>query len=199
MNTPKIKVKQGYIIPRAYANEPFNLEKEIGSSAAYLTQFAPPGDSVKLICWSGDAQPWDTPLMLCKKAGLKNIGGGGARLDPDYPSILFVSPLGRKIGEEIQIYASNDAEISYTEGWRKRFFGFQHLPETLKNTNTPRRLKPIALHYHSYSGQFAESVNALIGNIEYIKTQKTIPIRTTRFCEIGEGFYFSRNKTGGRC
>lgn len=185
----KKRLKWGYITPRAYANEPFNLEKEISGAANYINQFAPPGNRVKLLIWSGDSLPWEAPLALCNQAGMKNFGGGFTRFDADFPSYLFVYPFGRKIGGYIQLYSTSNADNDYTEGWTSNFFGFKHLTATLINTEIPRRLKPICLYYHSYSGQFQESVDALLSNLAFIRTQSVIPIRTSRYIDAGEGFY----------
>lgn len=185
----KTTLKWGYAIPRAYANEPFNLDKEISGAQEYLNRFAPPYNKIKLLIWPGDSRPWDSVFKLCETAGLKNQGGGFVRFDPEYPSNLFVYPNGRKPGGFIQIYSCANADNGYTYGWKGDFYRFKFLPATLKNTETPRRLKPIHLYYHSYSGQFQASVDALIENIAFIKSQPIIPIRVGRFCEIGTGFY----------
>lgn len=193
----KRRLKWGYTIPRAYANQPFDLEKEITGAVDYINQFAPPQNKVKLLIWSGDSLPWDAPVEMAYKAGLKNYGGGFNRFDPDYPSNLFVYPIGRKPGGLIQIYASANADNDYTSNWRDNFYGFKYLPATLKNTDIPRRLKPIQLYYHSYSGEFQASVDAILSNIAYIRTQSFIPIFIERFCTIGAGFYSAEIKPLG--
>lgn len=185
----KKKIKWGYTIPRSYANEPFDLNKEIFGAVDYINLFAPPENKVKLLIWSGDSRPWDTPLEMCYQAKIKNYGGGFSRFDPDYPSYLFVYPLGRKPGNFIQLYTAANAENSYTHEWRDTFYGFQFLPITLQNTESPRRIKPINLYFHSYSGEFEASLNALLKNINFIKAQSIISLRVARYCEIGEGFY----------
>ncbi|MBU6446508.1 MAG: hypothetical protein KGQ49_03830, partial [Verrucomicrobia bacterium] len=126
----------GYVIPRAYANQPFHLDLEISGAASYIDQFAPPDNQVHLLLWPGDGKPWAEPVALCQKAGLKNLGGGFVRFDPEYPSNLFVYPIGRKPGGWIQPYSSMSAENSYSEGWSSRFYGFQYLPATLQNTES---------------------------------------------------------------
>jgi polysaccharide biosynthesis protein PelA len=185
----KLKLKWGYIIPRAYANKPFDLDREIQGAAIYLDQFAPPNKKIGILLWSGDGLPWGNAVQLCYEHHLKNLGVGFNRFDSEYPSILYLSPLSRKPGGWIQTLGAANAENSYTKEWSERFFGFRYLPETLKNTGFPRRLKPIALYYHSYSGQFAESVQAVLDNIEYIRKQKPVPIRTSRYVDIVDGFF----------
>lgn len=183
------RLKWGYFLPRAYANEKFNINKEISGSVNFLNQFASANNKIELLIWSGDSRPWDTPLELCQKAGIKNFGGGYVRFDSEHPSNLFVYPLARKPGGYIQLYAASNAENSYTNAWKDHFYGYKFLPETLKNTESPRRLKPLMLYYHSYSGEFLTSVNAILSNIAYIRTQSPIPIHVGRYCTIGKGFF----------
>lgn len=185
----KEKLKWGYALPRAFATEPFSLEKEITGAVAYLNRFAPANNPANLLFWSGDSRPWSTAFEIAEKAGIKQHGGGFVRFDSDYPSNLFVYPFGRKPGGHIQLYVGANADNGYTHEWSDNFYGFKFLPSTLKNTDSPRRLKPIQLYFHSYSGQFQASVDALLSNIAYIREQATIPIRAARYCEIGEGFY----------
>lgn len=193
----KERLNWGYTIPRAFANQPFELNKEISGAVNYLNQFAPPENQVKLLLWSGDSRPWYKPLLLCKQANIKNFGGGFVRFDPNYPSHLFVYPFARKVNKIVQLYSASNADNDYTRGWTDKFYGYQFLPATLKNTEIPRRLKPIHLYYHSYSGEFDESVQAILSNIAYIRTQSYIPIQVKRFCDIGEGFFTTVLETLG--
>ncbi len=178
-----------YATPRAYANEPFNLEREIKGSVSFLNGLAPTKKTIQTLIWSGDGRPWGRAISLCEEQHLTHIGGGFVQFDAEYPSLLFVYPLGRKPEGKIQIYSSANAENIYTHGWSNRFYGFQYLPETLKNTETPRRIKPILLYYHSYSGEFLSSLHAVLKNIEYIRSTHPIAIQTSRFCHLAEGFY----------
>lgn len=183
------RLKWGYFLPRAYANEKFNLEKEISGSINFLNNFAPQNNKIKLLIWSGDSRPWDEPVRLCEKAGVKNYGGGYVRFDAEHPSNLFVYPLCRKPGGIIQLYSAANAENAYTDNWKDNFYGFEFLPATLKNTENPRRLKPIHLYFHAFSGEFDASVNAILRNIAFIRTQSPIPIQVGRYCDIGNGFF----------
>lgn len=186
------KLKWGYGKPRAYANEKFNLEKEITGALNFLNAFAPLENQIKLLIWSGDSRPWDVPVQLTEKAGMKNFGGGYVQFDSLHPSVLFVYPLCRKPGGIIQLYCPSNPENAYTNGWTDQFYGFQYLKETLINTEMPRRLKPIALYYHSYSGQFSASVNAILSNIKFIRTQSPISLQLGRYIDIGNGFFSVR-------
>ncbi len=178
----------GYVTPRAYANEPFSLEKEIGGSIDFLNQLAPKDNQVKSLLWSGDGQVWGEALELCHKAGVKNLGIGWARFDEEYPSYLFVGPTVRRSVGWIQPYNSSNGENEYTYEWQKDFYRFTLLIDTLKNTETPRRVKPMLIYYHSYSGEFASSLKAILTILDFVRSQPHISIFPSRFCEIVEGF-----------
>jgi hypothetical protein len=120
---------------------------------------------------------------------VQQFGGGFVRFDHEYPSNIFVYPLGRKPGGQIQVYASSNAENNYTNNWSDHFFAFQQLPLTYQNTESPRRIKPLHLYFHSFSGQFLSSVNAILSNIAFIREQNPIAISTVRYCTIAQGFY----------
>lgn len=191
-------LKWGYTIPRAYANEKFNLEKEITGSVDYLNQFTIKGKPVALLLWSGDGRPWKKPIELCEKAGINQFSGGFVRFDSSFPSVLFVYPLARKLDKCVQLYDACNAENSYTNAWKDNFYGYQYLPETLENTDSPRRLKPMQLYYHSYSGEFQASVDALLSNIAYIRTKSPIALRVARYCTIGNGFFTAQFESEGQ-
>lgn len=184
-------------VPRAYGNFPYDLDQEIGGSIAFIAQLLPPGKKVELVQWSGNCQPYEAALNASRQAGVRNINGGDSRFDADFPSHTSVPPIGRPVGAARQIYASNSNENTYTEEWRNRFFGFKYLPVTFRNTGTPRRLKPLNIYYHMYSGQKLASLRALISNLEYARQQEIAPVAASHYAAIGDGFYSTRFVTAG--
>lgn len=76
--------------------------------------------------------------------------------------------------------------------WEDRFFGFQYLIQTFQNTESPRRLKPINIYYHLYSGQKTASLNALLKNLRFAQKEEIAPIATSNYAKIAEGFYSTR-------
>jgi hypothetical protein len=100
-----------------------------------------------------------------------------------------VYPLGRKPGGWIQPYSTANGDNDYTNGWTGNFYGFRYVITTLRNLESPRRLKPIDLYFHSYSGQFQASVDAILQIIAYVRTQDIIPLSLSKYCEVVEGFY----------
>lgn len=176
-------------IERAYLKLPFDLHLEFEGSVQRIREFLPPGRCVTLIQWSGDATPFPYAIAEAGKVGLKNINGGDARFDAKYPSVSWVPPIGRATSGGLQIYAAASNENTYTAEWSDVFYGFAHLPETLESTDKPRRLLPINLYYHSYSGEKLASLNALLKNLTYIEQQEIVPITTTAYIDIALGFY----------
>jgi len=178
-----------YTTTRAFAIEKFSIEKEITGSVKKIDEYSPKDKKTRIMQWSGNTSPFEQALTLTREAGLLNINGGDSRFDHDFPSNAWVSPIGRKEGNEQQIYSSNSNENTYTNLWTGRYYGFKFLQQTLKNTEIPLRIKPINIYYHMYSGEREASLGALIENLEYARTQDIAPITTSHFSQIAGGFY----------
>lgn len=192
-----VTLKDAYDQPRGFGSFPFDLDLEFGPAADVVNQFAPPDKKVEIVLWSGDTSPTERMIRASREAGLLNLNGGDSRYDPEFPSVTYVPAIGFKTGSEQQIYASNSNENTYTDLWSGRFFGFRDLVHTLRNTENPRRLKPINIYYHMYSGERANALNGLLSNLDYVRTQKVTPVTTSRYARIGQGFYSTRlQKTG---
>jgi len=183
------KLREGYTVPRAFANFPFDIHQEITGSLAFINRFAPEGKKAALLQWSGNCQPFLKALQLVEEAGVCNLNGGDTRFDSEFGSYAWVRPLYRPVGNYLQVYASMSNENTYTDLWSSRFYAYRRLPYTLHNTEVPIRLRPINLYYHMYSGEKLASLNALRQNIAYIEKQKIAPVRASRFSETVLGFY----------
>lgn len=185
-------IPQIYDYPRAYLDYPFDLDQEITGSINFINSLCPPGKKVKVLQWSGDTSPFPAALAKTRQIQVMNINGGDSRFDSEFPSHSWVAPVGLQNEDQLQIYASASNENTYTELWEDKFFGFQSLILTLKNTESPRRLKPINIYYHLYSGQKTASMNALVKNLKYAQTQEIAPVSTSHYAQIAEGFYSAR-------
>jgi polysaccharide biosynthesis protein PelA len=182
---------------RSYDTKPFTLATEIDEASSFVTRLLPAGRRVAAIQWSGDTRPFERAVAHARLAGLANINGGDTRFDREFPSAAWVSPLGVSVGKELQVYASNSNENTYTDLWRDRFFGFSFLVRTVQNTGSPRRLKPFNLYYHMYSGERLSSLNAVLFNLAYARSLPLAPIETSRFSRIVEGFFSLRFEGNG--
>ncbi|MEC9347710.1 MAG: hypothetical protein VYB54_15900 [Pseudomonadota bacterium] len=185
-------LKAAYDQPRGFGSEPFDLDKEFGPAADYVQQFLPAGKRVELVLWSGNTSPTPRMIKASRDAGLLNINGGDARYDPEYPSLSYVPPVGRMNGGQMQIFAAASNENTYTDLWSDRFYGFRDLIHTLRNTEKPRRLKPVNVYYHMYTGEKEASLAALIGILDWARSQRLTPVTTSRYVRIAEGFYSTR-------
>ncbi|MDP1723735.1 MAG: hypothetical protein Q8L85_03445 [Alphaproteobacteria bacterium] len=183
------KIGDGYSLPRSYLFGKFDLEKELMGSVKFIQALAPEGKKVGLYQWSGDCMPFKGAINTLRQQKIRNLNGGDCRLDSEYPSYAFVSPIGRDDGDEWQIYSSNNNENTYTDGWTKRFFGFKYLVNTFNHTGTPLRLKPLNIYFHMYSAEKISSLRALLDNFAYVLQQEIIPITAKDYAAIGDGFF----------
>lgn len=182
-----------YRLPRAYLRTPFNLDDETGGSLRYMDRFAPEGKAAaRLYQWSGDTSPWDGAVAAVRKAGGVNMNGGDTRFDSEYPSYTAVSSIGRPVGAERQIYSGSSNENTYTDLWTAKFFGFQNLVHTVKATETPIRVKPFNIYYHTYSGQKTASLNAVKKNLNAARAMELTPVAASHYVDIANGFYSTR-------
>lgn len=191
-STSHAKLQFPYDAPRAYAEIPYSLKREVEASVAYINSLAPPGKQVKLLQWSGDTSPTEDAVAATIKAGLLNINGRDTRFDGDQPSYSAVSPVGKLSGKLMQISASHANENVYTDLWQGRFFGFRYLKTSLERTEAPLRVKPINIYYHMYSGEKQASLAALKEVLTYSSRQDIAPITATDYAAIGQGFFTTK-------
>jgi hypothetical protein len=184
-----VGLSSGYRIPRAYGDKPFDVTREIAGSLAFIAALAPPNKPPRLIQWPGDTSPFREALALTRMAGALNINGGDSRFDREYPSYSSLAPLGLLRDGELQIYASNSNENTYTELWTSRFFGQRYVRETWENTEAPRRVSPINLYYHIYSGERLAALTALRENLDWVRRQQIAPVSTRDYAAIAVGFH----------
>lgn len=182
-------LRDHYDVPRAFYTGPFDINFEVQGSVDTIQKFLPPGKRVELLQWSGDTRPFAEAIGQTRRIGLLNLNGGDSRLDRKFNSFSWVSPVGREIGGQRQIYSSSSNENTYTNLWKGPFYGYGYLEQTLRRTETPWRLKPINIYYHNYSGERLASLNALRKNFAYARSQKITPVTASHFAAIGDGFF----------
>ncbi|HTA46275.1 MAG TPA: hypothetical protein VK789_27710 [Bryobacteraceae bacterium] len=185
----KASLMRGHALARSYNLYPFNPEKEIGGSIAFLNGLLPLGKRVAILQWSGTTLVPRSVLAATRRAGVRNINGGDTRLDPEFDSYAWVAPLSRQVGEYRQIYSSDSNENTYTNSWDERYYGFRYLPETLRRTESPMRIKPFDVYYHMYSGEKEPGVDAIVENLRYARTQQLTPITASQYAAIVDGFH----------
>lgn len=176
-------------LPRTYMKRPFDLEREIIGALDVANSLAPEGKSAALYQWSGNTDPFPAAIEMTREADVRNINGGDSRFDGEFPSVAYVPPIARPVGEERQIYAVNSNENTYTRDWSGPYYAQRFLEETLRNTETPRRLKGVNVYYHMYTGEKPASLSAVRSQIEHARTAPLIPVRTSEYAAIADSFF----------
>ncbi len=166
---------QGYNLPiKGYR---FDLRREILGSIEYInTRLAPADRKAGVFLWTGDGLPGEKALQIVKQGGLVAMNGGDTKINDLMPFLSFVSPSTRTVGSELQIYAPVMNENVYTNNWRGPYYGFRRVIETFRRTNKPRRLKPIDIYYHFYSGSKPAALKALEQIYQWAEKQETFPL-----------------------
>ncbi len=188
INTKRKNRLFSYKKPREYACKPFDLRMEVKGAVDRLAEFVPQGKKINLYQWSGNCFPFEEAIKTTRENLLYNINGGDTRFDNRFFSYAWVRPLGRRVGQEYQIYSTNSNENTYEESSDRLFHTFTLLPETWKNTETPIRIKPLNLYYHMFSGGQSSYLNAVVSNLKHVQNLEICPITTSRYCAIVEGF-----------
>ena len=184
----------------------FSVKREILGSIKYLQKFT--DKKIRLLFWSGDCLPGEDALRLCYENGIFNLNGGDTTITKTEPWLSHISPMGIRRGDFWQIYAPMSNENVYTNLWHGPFYGFVRAIETIKMTEDPRRLKPIDVYYHFYSGGKLASINAIKKVSGYVSKLPTTPLFASDYIRRALGFYSAvlvkdldgnyRVTTGGR-
>jgi hypothetical protein len=170
-----------------------DLERELNGSVAYINQrLAPNNKRVKVFLWSGDASPGERAMAQLRSLGLYNVNGGNTKVLPFANSMTKVWPIGLRRANGTQIYAPIMNENVYTNEWEGPYFGFRQVVETFKLLESPRRLKPVSLYYHFYSGSKPEALNALFYAYDWAMKQNLIPLYLSEYAARASAFYQGR-------
>src|SRR5205085_12465415 len=110
-------------------------------------------------------------LRISDEAGVLNLNGGNTIISRSYPSLAYVSALGIEKQGHWQTYAPMANENFYTNLWHNPYYGFERAVETYQMTDSPRRLKPLDIYYHTYSASKKASLSALYRIYDYALKQ----------------------------
>jgi len=194
--TMKTAIQSGRaVLPWRIEDYTFSPEKETVWTCRYIAEkLLPPGKECRILLWTGNCLPDEEALSICARAGLLNMNGGDSRLDGEYPSFIYVAPLYRQVGPYYQIHSSNSNENTYTRLWTGPYGGYQNAIQTFENTESPRRVLPINVYYHFYSGERQASLLALKKVYEWVVDQKNeiFPVYASRFIDVVHGFISTR-------
>lgn len=177
--------------------EPLNhtgvdLQREITGSIRYIEQeLCPPGKRVKIFLWSGNCRPWPEALRIVRELGIENMNGGETAMSRKRPSVTRVSARALPWADELQITAANENENIYRERWAVSgdtvapfFGGFVLAQDGFERMDAPRRLKPVNIYFHFYSGDNLASLNALTRLFEWAVRQELHALTASEYASI---------------
>lgn len=167
----------------------FNATYEIIDSCNYIsTNLTPPGHPCKILFWSGMCDPTGKQAEIVKNAGLLNLNGGDSVFDASHNSYFGVSPLYKPLGGQSQIYTGQANENILTNLWAGPYFGFRNIVETMKRTGSPRRVMPIDIYYHFYSGEKFASLKALEDVYDWVVSQDLARVYASAYVKMVNGY-----------
>jgi len=162
----------------------FNLEREIAGSINYIeNRLAPHDKKVEVFLWTGDCVPGPEAVAETTSAGVLNLNGGDTIATKSAPSMTKVEGLGLPRGQHFQVFAPNQNENVYTNSWQGPFYGFERVIETFEFTESPRRLKPIDIYFHTYITTKAAGMRSLDKVFEYALAQDTTPVFISEYAQ----------------
>jgi hypothetical protein len=141
------------------------------------------------VFWSGDCAPTETVLANVYQHHILNINGGDTYISNLHPWLSYIAPIGLERGEYYQIYTGAQNENIYTNEWHGPFWGFKKVVQTFQLTEKPRRIKPIDIYYHYYSGSKRASLNALQYVYNWALKQDVIPVFTSEYIPKAMDYY----------
>jgi len=102
--------------------------------------------------------------------------------------MLSIRAFLRPVGGRTQIYAPAQNENVYTNLWRGPYYGFRRVIDYFRFTDSPRRLKPIGIYYHFYSGTKTAAIKALHEVYAWAREQETFPVWASEYAAAVRGF-----------
>ncbi|MDF1878382.1 hypothetical protein JHD46_01870 [Sulfurimonas sp. SAG-AH-194-C20] len=181
------EIKNGKLAPE-FRLQPkdyeFSLDREFLGTLEFITNNLLNKDERKRavsVFWSGDCTPRFNALEYIYQHNLLNINGGYTTINNIAPWLTLVAPIGLERNEYYQIYTGAQNENVFTNDWLGPFWGFKRVVQTFKLTDSPRRLKPIDIYYHLYSGTKTASLNALKYIFNWSLKQEIFPIFTSEY------------------
>ncbi len=176
----------------------FSAEKEINGSVSLMNSLLESlriPKQTSLFLWTGDGIPSADQLSLAAQNNQINLNGGGGRFDRLKNSYAYLFPIGIKKGENRQIYTALANENDFTNLWKGPYYGFEEVIETFKNTETPRRIKPINIYYHYYSGERLASLKALKKAYDYALSQEIFPLFASEYTMMAQDYFETQIET----
>ncbi len=167
-----------------------DFTREVVGSTRYINErLTTPQKPVKLIFWSGDAQPDAATLKLAYDNGLLNVNGGNSHITRSQPSVSGLYPFIRPTPGGLQYYAPIINENVYTNLWRGPYYGFRDLLYTFERTEHPRRLRGLHLYYHFYSATKQASLKTMDEIYQSMAAERPLSLWMSDYLARLHGFY----------
>ena len=126
-----------------------------------------------------------------RELGIENMNGGGTSISRKQPSLTRVAARSVPWDGELQITAANENENIYRERWAASgtteapfFGGFVLAQDGFERMEKPRRLKPVNIYFHWYSGDNLASLNALTRLFEWSMKQELHSLTASEYAGI---------------
>lgn len=169
-----------------------DYQREVAGSVEYINKnLCPPGKKVEVLQWSGNCRPPSVAVEWCRKIGIEDINGGDTIISRKDPSLTKVAPKAIQVGDQLQIYCAAQNENVFRDEStssgidRGTFLGaFMHVIDTFQRTEKPRRLKPVDIYYHFYSGDSRPGLQALKKVYDWVMEQTFHPMTTASYARM---------------
>ena len=179
----------------AYRDQKFT--QEIWGSKLWIEKYlAPPGKRCNVLLWSGATNPDARALEVVWRAGMENLNGGDPVFDTEHPSIAGLCPVSTRQGPYRQYHTSAQNDYIYSLFLTGDWGGQRKLLDHFAKTGSPRRLLPMNVYYHFYSGIKHEGLDALTlifdDLVARARRGEIAPIHTSDYCRIAADFFTTR-------
>lgn len=179
---------KGPILSYYKAGKVLDYERETVGSLNFINEKILDEKKAELLLWSGSCRPPGEAILELEKKGYLNMNGGDSRMDQKFKSVSHLSSLYRRPEGRLQVYSGAPNENIYTDLWSPPYSGFDQVIETFENTESPRRLKPVNVYYHFYSGEFRSSLQSLTKVYDWVLKQDLHPVRASFYPKMVENF-----------
>lgn len=170
-------------------HKPLVPTHEIDDSIRYIQTLLPPGKQVEAVFWSGAANPTAPYLARTAALGVANLNGGDPVLDTAFPSYANLTPLAHREGPYWQVFASCGNENVFTNLWTGPFDGQMKALALFRFTESPRRMLPVDLYYHYYSGERLAGVKTLQRLYRWAEEQPFCHVTAAEYSRVVQGFF----------
>lgn len=177
--------------------KPFDFVCETWGSKLFIEKNLGLGKKrCEMILWTGGTNPPEKVMNITWRAGLQNLNSGDPILDRDHPSVAYLAPVGLTLGPYHKIHSSARNDFLYTDSMTGDWSAQRKLLEHFACTEKPRRLTPMNVYYHFYSGIKNESLAALTEIFDWLTAQirmgQAISLFTSQYSRIAQDFYQTR-------